>query len=435
MKCSSDNLLTPYRISSRIFSLINAVRAGYKQPPLVLDNTLSILAGEHACQMSTGQVPLGHADFSSRHAKVPMALTFSENVAKLENPGNDPAQEFIVYWLSKSCSLARILSAFTHTGIGVSESETGEWYCTQIFASFKKRLSRKDELWIVGNFINGMRCEREIERVSFSLSATAQLRDLIMASNEASLGLQQTRIRAMFHKCQEAEFILENVATAENSIELFIEQLKEHSSHRCSIRNKLYTEMAFASKRLSKGVTACVLIFGAAKPHVYTIPKIDTHFPVAAKCCRIINDYRVAHNMKPLELVHTWCRVAQKYADSMMNHEKELDHHGIESVIKKHQPKAKVRAGVCMCPAEKDPLMQIVLIWISRRKSRMNLLSESDGFGVAVSEVEGKMCCAVRVVGVRDVDNPPKPVDGRVPFDPKESCYLCLTDGEDDFIG
>ena len=106
---------------------------------------------------------------------------------------------------------------------------------------------------------------------------------------------------------------------------IFLIFLKEKSNYYSGIKRESYTDLAFSTKLTSHDQIICILVLAECPNFYRKIPKIDIHFPTAAKCIQLVNDYRLSHSMNELKLCHQWCRFADKYANKMMNREIELD--------------------------------------------------------------------------------------------------------------
>lgn len=404
----NSNDLTPEAILRRLFELVNEVRSEYKITPLQFNSDLAFKAGEHACNMSTNIVPFGHAGFYERQAHAALAINFSENVAKIPE-SNDPAQDLIVYWISRPSSISRIISTFTHTGIGIAASDDGYWYCTQLFATFRTKLSKKDYLLIVSRFINSIRVEQKLMPLAVSMTATARLINLAEEVPEAIMGLTPASVKIMFSGCIEADYISESLPSENFTISQFFEEINGHPNYIRAIC-KEYTDMGFVMKRLPNGQTMCTILLGKCMPCYRKIDKIDIHYPMAAKCLQIVNEYRIAHKEKPLILSHQWCRLCNKHTQKLMKHDIEIDCSYLEKLMKKHQPESKCRYFACSMPLSIDPLRDVFLIWLTNFKIRKALLeSDYTTFGFGIDFTEDKTCYVSRIIGIKP-DLQEKPV-------------------------
>ncbi|OHT12261.1 hypothetical protein TRFO_18073 [Tritrichomonas foetus] len=425
MSSVSNPNCVPEKILRKIFDSVNEVREQYNRPPLQFSKELSFLAGEHACNMSTNKVPVGHDGFHERQMHTPMAITFSENIAVIDDHIN-PAQNVVVKWLSKSSTFSRILASFTHTGVGVAESDDGVFYCCQIYATFKTKLSKKDQLLLVGRFVNKIRFRKGLKPLAFSLSATAKLISLSNEVPEAILGITTTRIKLMFQNCSEAEYIMEKFPHSPDTLQNFFNTIMEHSNYQRNIR-KDYTDIAFAMKYINQDNVVCAMLLAKCTSAYKKIPVIDMHYPMAAKFLQLVNDYRAAHKMKCIKLSHQWCRFADKYTLKMMNREIEIDDSKVKSILNKLQPSnTKVSVGACLIPMSYDPVRELFLIWISNFNTRIKILSDVNNFGLGISvSSDGKLCYAIRIFGNAQNDDSPEPEN--VEYDPQTSQYACLT--------
>lgn len=418
------SLVTPEQILKRIFELVNQVREQYNRTPLQFSKELSFLAGEHAINMSTKKVPYGHDGFDDRLKQTPLALSFSENIAEISG-SQDPAQDIVVNWLSRSSSFSRILSEFTHTGIGAAESEDSKWYCCQIFATIKTKMSKKEQLLLVGRHINRLRIRKNLRPLSFSLTATSKLYTMINETPENLSFFSSVKAKKLFPECYECEYMMEKIPGSTEFLKNFFQILREKSNYYQGLKKEEYTDLAFVSKRGSHDIITCILILGECPNFYRKIPRVDVHFPMAAKCIQLVNDYRLSHMMKELKLSHQWCRFAEKYATKMMNREIELDDQKISHILKKLRPNCQQTVAINVIPISIDPLRELLLIWISSYCSRIRLLSESSHFGFGITVLNDKLCYSIRIIGTDPDDKSDSP-ETPTKNDPN-SQYLCIT--------
>ena len=420
-----SSLVTPEQILKRIFELVNQVREQYNRAPLQFSKELSFLAGEHAINMSTKKVPYGHDGFDSRLKQTPLAISFSENIAELSG-SQDPAQSIVVNWLSSSSSFSRILSSFTHTGIGAAEDEESKWYCCQIFATIKTKMSKKEQLLLVGRHINRIRMRKELQPLSFSLTATSKLSQMLIESPESLSFFSSVKAKKLFPDSYECEYMMEKIPNSPDFLKNFLKILKEKSNYYSGIKTEAYTDLAFTTKLGNHDQVICLLVLAECPSFYRKIPKVDIHFPFAAKCIQLVNDYRLSHSMKELKLCHQWCRFADKYANKMMEREIELDDQKITHILKKFQPNCQLTVAINLIPNSIDPLRELLLVWISSYNSRLRLLSESTHFGFGFALLDQKMCYAIRIIGTNP-DDTSEPPAAPAKKDPNTNQYLCIT--------
>lgn len=397
-KSSSNSLQLPEKILHRIFDLINQVRSEFNLYPLTFNKELSFLAGEHACNMSTNLIPYGHGGFQERQAHMPQATAFSENIAFVPS-SDDPAQNIVVAWLKKSKSFSRILSSFTHTGIGIAESEDGSWYCTQIFATFKVRLSYKDQLLLASRFVNRIRFMNNLTPLGVSLSGAAKM---IFAANENPNFLNTLSIKqcqGLFYRCNQAEFIIRKYTKASNLLNNFIDEMTNSEDYMKIIQKPEYTDFVFTIHQKSETEISCVAIFGACTPMPRSIPSAHSHFSDAYSCLQIVNDYRIAHSKSSFELSHQWCTAALKHSKKMMSFEGEIEVRSLKKKIMHQNPDDDFHCAAYVIPYSSNPFRELVLIWISNSKSKELLLSSYKHFAFAISIKDGKYCYVVRIIG------------------------------------
>lgn len=420
---TQTNLTVPENILKRIFELINQIKEQYNRPLLSFSKELSFLAGEHACNMSTKKVPYGHTGIEYRQLQTPAAIAYSENIAELPSCP-DPAQSIVVNWLSKTSSFSRILSSFTHTGIGIAESEDGKWYCCQIFATFQFKLTRKEGLLLVSRYINKLRMNTDLPPLAVALTATAKFAQRTENEKDYTQLRHSATLQAMFPTYIDTDCIMEKVPYSPDYISEFLKIVKETSYYQRIIR-KDFTEVGFVGKVVNRESVYCFIIFGKAPVVYHSISKLDYHYPEAAKMIQLINDYRRTHNLHEVKLSHAWCRFANKYANKMMTREIEVDDQKIVHIMHKLQPNVRVSIAATVTINSYDPLREIFLVWISNHHSRSKLLSESTkcGFGMAI--LNDHLCYAIRIIGREKGEMMSS--EEQPPFDPLKSQYLELT--------
>lgn len=115
-----------------VLHLINQHRVDIGLPPLEYNITIAKEAEQHSHDMAKGIVEFGHAGFSDRINRLKSAVggsSGSENVAY----GFSDAESVVNAWLQSAGHKKNIESNATITGIGVTESEKGSKFYTQIF--------------------------------------------------------------------------------------------------------------------------------------------------------------------------------------------------------------------------------------------------------------------------------------------------------------
>lgn len=426
----------PETILKGVFDLINQIRGEYHLNQLQFSKELSFLAGEHACNMSTLKVPYGHAGFVERMNAAPLAINFSENVCYLRNSEN-PCQDFIMKWVSKSSTKSRMLGSYTHTGIGVAESDDGEWYCTQIFATYRLKQNQKDMLLIIARLANRIRTRNQQLGLAISPVATSRLISKIEEHSDAIFALTPSSVKTMFINASESEYISESIDLSESPDYLtkFMQIVDEQSNYKRIIR-KEYTDIGFARKRVSSNTVVCVIILAKCSKKYKKVPQLHMHYPFAWKCSLIVNDYRESHGLQPLTLSHQFSRIAEHYAKEMMNKVADLEISTITKRIEKKMTNSKVHCGIAIVPMSMDPIPELFLQWISIKKAREAILIENATyFGFGISVLDNKICYATRIIG-----NKPNPtaatsmesMDEAPSKTVEEPLYLTLTSDEDE---
>ena len=431
---SFSNLsFSPDKVLKQIFQSINQIRVQYGRTPLQFDQDLSFLAGEHAVRMSTNTVPFGHDGFNDRQLSTPMAISYSENIAMID-PHDNPANQIIMSWLARPSAFSRILASFTHTGIGVAEDENGnKYYCCQILVSKKTRLTRKEQLLLVGRYINRIRIRKKLKPLAYSLVATARIFDMAKQLPESLLGITTTRVKLMFPSCIEAEYLTEKFSYSTDNLEQFLKMIYEHSNSNRMVR-KDFTDMAFIMKYINQENVVCTLLLAKCKSAYRKVPVKDLHYSMGSQCLQLVNDYRLAHKLSPLIFSHQYCRFANKYVVKMMNKEIELDDSKITRLLKRRIPNSKTKVGAYKIPMSFDPLREFFLIWISDYHTRAKLLGDFTHFGFGMAVIEDSLCYAIRIlVKMPKEENADANDVPAATYDEENTQYASLTSDESIF--
>ena len=119
-------------IEQSVYQQINQYRQSHNLPPLKLDARITEQARQHSDAMANG-TPLGHEGFEQRVKAIDIPYSrVAENVAF--NQGySDPATQAVQGWIDSSGHRHNIEGQFSSTGIGVSQTDQGKYYFTQIF--------------------------------------------------------------------------------------------------------------------------------------------------------------------------------------------------------------------------------------------------------------------------------------------------------------
>lgn len=420
----NSSLRVPEEILRRIFYLINQVREEYNLLPLTFSKELSFLAGEHACNMSIKKIPYGHQDFQEREAQAPLATTFSENIAIVPD-SPDPGQNIVVAWLKKSKPFSRILSGFTHTGIGIAESEDGSWYCTQIFATFKVKLSFKDQFLLIARLINRVRFSNNVKPLAVSLIGAAKALNQCKEQSTFLNSLSSSKCAGLFYRCSSACFFVETITQTDNYLTFLMEKITYTEQYSSMIINNDLTDFIFIVNRTEKEIK-CALIFGVCSPLPVIIPEIHKKYPDAYKCLQLVNDYRVVHNVPPLDLSHSWCLLADKHSQKMMSSDGEVEYRSLVKRIHQQYPDDDVNCSVCVIPSSVDPLRELLLMWISSPNTKKKFLSNDvQHFGFGITVLNDTFCYVTRIIGTKT--KKVKHQEPPIRSDPTQMQYFLLT--------
>lgn len=122
-------------MESQILDLVNQYRRQNGLSALSLNNTISNVARGHSANMASGNVAFGHDGFSSRVSTLKSQIggsAYAENVAMNRNSSN-AVQTAFNGWINSPGHKKNILGNYNQTGIGVTRSQNGSYYFTQIF--------------------------------------------------------------------------------------------------------------------------------------------------------------------------------------------------------------------------------------------------------------------------------------------------------------
>ena len=126
-------------VEARVHLLINQYRADKGLAPLSQSDVITTQARKHSGDMADGSVPFSHDGFDDRVTAIRQQPSISgagENVA-MNSGYSDPAQTAVSGWIKSDGHRANIEGDFDLTGIGVSQSRSGAYFLTQIFAKSK----------------------------------------------------------------------------------------------------------------------------------------------------------------------------------------------------------------------------------------------------------------------------------------------------------
>ena len=142
--CLSKPDISEGEVEQKIFQLVNEHRSSIGLEELKWSEVIAEECRFHSKDMSAGSVPVGHEGFDQRMKNILKSISFTiagENIAYVSGYTN-PAILAVNEWLNSNEHLANIESDFNLTGVGVSRSETGDYYITQIFVREENLLNR-----------------------------------------------------------------------------------------------------------------------------------------------------------------------------------------------------------------------------------------------------------------------------------------------------
>jgi uncharacterized protein YkwD len=123
-------------IEEQVLKLVNEYRVRNGLVELSSSSAIASVAREHSANMADGSVPFGHTGFTDRVKAIKSQIggtAFAENVA-MNNHAGDTAQTAFNGWINSAGHKKNILGNYNQTGIGVTRSQNGSYYFTQIFA-------------------------------------------------------------------------------------------------------------------------------------------------------------------------------------------------------------------------------------------------------------------------------------------------------------
>ena len=287
----SFNYCVPEKIIKRIYELINQVRLEYNLNPLQFNKELSFIAGEHACNMSTKSIEFGHSGFETRMNQSYLSLTFSENIS-FQLPCEDPAKLIVVSWLKKSSSFSRIIGEFSHTGIGISESEEGNWYCTQIYSLILENLNEKDELLISSRLINRYRTRHNLNHLSIGINNTFKLLSVFKDKPDLLHTLTTTSIKNYIPNFIDIDIIMDHIPNSNDIIFQFFQLIRERPNF-VRIIKKDFTEVGFLKLPTKDSQFICLYFFLKNNSPFINLPNLSNHYILSIHALQIINEFRI----------------------------------------------------------------------------------------------------------------------------------------------
>jgi len=393
---TNESFCVPETILKRIFDLINQVREEYQKSPLQFSKELSFIAGEHACNMSTKMKEYGHDGFDERSIQVPTVTCFSENIAALKDE-IDPGQAIVVYWLKRSMCFTRLLGRFTHTGIGVAESEDGTWFCTQIFATYKEKVTTKDYLLLTLRLMNRYRYNNSLPYFSPSLPGTKRLISGLRDNSDFLSMIPPHKIKSLFVGSNDAEVIQGTTPSSSDSYFVFIQNTIANINNSSIVKGD-YNEFSYA-QLVFKEKTIHILGFAKCSSPYPRVPKYHEKYSISWKFLYILNDYRVAHGKVPLVLSHQWCHAANSHCKRMLNPQNEIEIRSLEKRIGKFLNGTEFRCAFFIIPKVHEPIRELFLMCISSLKTKAGLLSDFTHFAFSYIFIKERYCMATMIIG------------------------------------
>ena len=127
----------PPALEHFVHNLVNEYRLGRGLKPLEYREELAVIAHVHSRAMATHTTPYGHGGIDDRAHRVSNFMPYSrfgENVAMIAGGAQGgEAKAAVAGWLQSPGHRDTIVGDFSLTGIGISQSDQGAYYFTQIF--------------------------------------------------------------------------------------------------------------------------------------------------------------------------------------------------------------------------------------------------------------------------------------------------------------
>lgn len=387
----------PERVLKGIFGCVNQVRVTNGVEPLEYNKDLSLLAGEHACNMSTGNSPLSHDTFDCLKMQAPSALSFSENIAKVA-PSGDPVVDAVCHWIDRPSARSRILGSFTHTGIGVAESEDGSWFVSQIFASFKDLLSAVDLLLLVLRFANQIRKINGLPGLGPSLETTSLLLETYRAHPASVTELTQAQCWKLTGT-PSSTCVVDVIPSGHNPLETLFHQFST-TPETVETLCQPWTDLSFVMLPIDSDSIAGVLVLSERPiPLISEVPMAHTEFVLEWKALEYINGYRVSRKKAPLRLSHSWCRAASKLCGKMAQREVDTDPGRLSKKITANSLDSHAVCELVVLVNSADPIRELVLTYLSSQYTRSVLLSHATEFGLGCSKRRGSSMIFLSAIG------------------------------------
>lgn len=140
--------------------IVNRYRGSAGLAPLRHDRTLTKLAREHAAEMASGRIGMGHAGLPGR-ARVASDIlrlqrlvdegglvAVGENVAWNDVPQAKVVETALLHWLRSPPHRANLEACYDRTGVGAVRDPAGGYYLVQLFVELPRepRRPRREDL-------------------------------------------------------------------------------------------------------------------------------------------------------------------------------------------------------------------------------------------------------------------------------------------------
>lgn len=122
------------QILNDYYKIVDDYRLDKGLERLIQSSEIEEVAQDHSQQMARGLVPFGHMNSSKRCQKIITELGPANLCGEIVAKGQKEPADVFRSWMSSPGHASKITNPrYTHTGLGVSESEDGTKYWTQIF--------------------------------------------------------------------------------------------------------------------------------------------------------------------------------------------------------------------------------------------------------------------------------------------------------------
>jgi len=128
-------------ITRNVYQDVNRYRKSQNLNALKIETALNRIAYKHSWNMAKGKIPFSHDGFKDRieevkkFSKVPYTMAENLYATKLKS---GVARVALKSWIESPGHHRNMLGDWIYTGVGVVQSDDGEYFITQVFVGRKK---------------------------------------------------------------------------------------------------------------------------------------------------------------------------------------------------------------------------------------------------------------------------------------------------------